>query len=143
MLLINLGTTSTGADVVLKLERDEMRLVAARDGPHFSHARMHLSGPLDLAFSDSVRPYFYFAWGCFAILGPAQRCTARGTRGCQCLAPWRSDSTSSHHALIARDGSRRRGDRTKTATSGLEQNLLFARKCPPLGQSRTSSGESL
>src|SRR5712664_2463484 len=47
------------------LERDEMRLVAARDGPHFSHARMHLSGLLDLAFSDSVTPHFYFAWGCF------------------------------------------------------------------------------
>src|SRR5882672_5267147 len=43
----------------------KMRLVAARDGPHFSHARMHLSGLLDLAFSDSVRPHFYFAWGCF------------------------------------------------------------------------------
>src|SRR5712664_1422893 len=46
-----------------------MRLVAARDGPHFSHARMHLSGLLDLAFSDSVRPYFYFAWGCFRNFG--------------------------------------------------------------------------
>src|SRR5712664_2488331 len=33
------------------------------------------------------------------FLGSAQRCTARGTRGCQCLAPRRSDSTSSHRAL--------------------------------------------
>src|ERR1700694_5352605 len=49
-----------------QLERDEMRLVAA---PHFSHARMHLSGLLDLAFSDSVRPHFYFAWGCFRNFG--------------------------------------------------------------------------
>ena len=63
------GTASPAAGRSSALERDEMRLVAARDGPHFSHARMHLSGLLDLAFSDSVRPHFYFAWGCFRNFG--------------------------------------------------------------------------
>jgi hypothetical protein len=78
-----------------------MRLVAARDGPHFSHARMHPSGLLDLAFSDSVRPHFYFAWGCFRNFGSRSAMhRARETR-LSMLGAGRSDSTSSHHALGA------------------------------------------
>src|SRR5882724_10966699 len=77
-----------------------MRLVAARDGPHFSHARMHLSGLLDLAFSDSVRPYFYFAWGCFRNFGSRSAMyRARDTRLSMLGAAAKRFSTSSHHAL--------------------------------------------
>jgi hypothetical protein len=42
-----------------QLERDEMGLMAAPEGP-----RMHRA-TLDLVFSDGARHHFYFAWGCF------------------------------------------------------------------------------
>src|SRR5712664_1102734 len=47
----------------------KMRLVAARDGPHFSHARMHLSGLLDDRFHETSIMELVVWWRipCFAI----------------------------------------------------------------------------
>ena len=81
-----------------QLERDEMRLVAARDGPHFSHARIHLSGLLDLAFSDSVRPHFYFAWGCFRNFGSRSAMYPRA--GHEAVNAWRRGEAIQLQAIM-------------------------------------------